>query len=586
MRASERGERRSITAKPFTLWYAIAACMLLACCSAKLLAEEKHSDVALDKEKTTLEAQRNKISAKILKAEEQAKQERLRQLAEEKEILEPPGLMIAVPPAPEGAELYTIQAEKVRFKSVLLCLARRAGFTVAFGANVDNGVLAEPVSTDLRLVALDDALDVLTGIVGLRYRTGREEKGRMQVLIFRDNLSDREEAVHVLRRNAVDIYTRLLLNYPEDDMAVVAYFHAGEIHFDEGEYGLAAQDYKLALDRDTGGKFSSSALLKLGKSYSNLGDYASASKAFYSSLDRAPGPEEACESLLALARAAAEAGEANEALGAYRRLLLEYPTAEAAVPALHELADLLFEQGEYHNALRQYELLRKQHPNYSERLMRYRVGSCKMMQQQWAAASFDFAKVLATGKRDKIAAQCYYGLAKCLDEAGGRLEALEVYMGAVEKFPGDPAAPRARARVVELYRSIGLLDKGMKYGEYSLKLIPPGTPGERIVTYQHAVTLLEAEAFERAMVLFEELAQAASAEVSKVDALSYAADAAQKLSKFERSEVLYRGALQAGPNEQQQQRALLGLGDSYLARGKYENAALAYQGIDPAEKNK
>jgi len=561
-----------------------ATCVILALAPMRLAAEGIAPE-RLAHEERKVEEQRIRISTEVMKASERARRKRQEALVEAQKDLAPVGLLIASPPTPAGGQLYTIQAEEVKFGSVLICLARKARFDLVIDPGVGSKLLDEPVTADLRLVALDDALEVLSGMVGLLYRTGQEKDGLMQVLIFSDDLASGEELADSLRRNAVGIYTRLLLRYPEDDLALDAYFRIAEIHFDQEEYALAAQDYKLLLSSDSTWKFAPRALVKLGRCYSMLGDYPSASKALYDFLDHAPEPAAVPEALLALAGAAARADDIPEAFRAYRKLLLEHPSAKESTQALHELGDLLFDQEEYQSAQRQYELLRKRRPKYEGRTIRYRIAMCKMLQKHWGVASADFVKLLSAGKQDAIAGECYHGLAKCLDNSGGKLEALEAYIGAVEKFPCSPGAPKARARVIELYRQLGLLDKAIAYGEGSLKLIPPGSASERVVKYQLAAAFFDAKDYGRAMVFFEDVAQAGG-EIHQTDALIHAGDAACELRKFQRAEVLYRGALKAGPDNAQHQRAFLGLGDSYFAQGKYEKAALAYQGMDLSEKKR
>lgn len=549
-------------------------------------AGEAPVDTGLEGARETVDRQRSAISAELAKAKEEDRVKRQREIAKAQEELAPAGLLIATPPGPEGGELYTVQAKEVPFRDVVVCLARKGRFNLVIDSTVGNRFLEEPINVDVRLMALDDVLDVLTGMIGLRYRTGREADGSRRVLIFKGGPGDPDEALHLLRRNAVDVYTRLLLKYPGDDLSLAACFNVAEIRFDEGEYALAAQDYKVLLDRDDGWKMAAPALLKLGRCYSKLGNYPAASRALYAFLDRGPGADEAAEALLALARAADKAGNPNEAIRVYRRLLVEYPSAKGAVEALHELADLLFKEKDYTSALRQYELLRKRRPKYKERVIRYQIARCKMLQEQWGAAVAELMKLLGGSRRDTIASQSYYALALCLDKGAGRLEALEAYAGAAERFPADPAAAKARARVVELYRELGLLGKATAYAKDALKMTPPGTPAEWILKYQLAITLFQMDGHnETAMALFEEVAQAPG-DVPRADALIRAGEAATKLGKLDRAEMLYRGALAAEPTKTERQRALLGLGDTYKAKGDYEKAARAYQGKDPLEEKR
>ncbi|NQT19195.1 MAG: tetratricopeptide repeat protein [Planctomycetes bacterium] len=561
-----------------------AACVVLVLALTTLpAAGEQQSGAGIGQATEAVQRQRSVISVELAKAKEEARLKRQKELAKAQEELSPAGLLIATPPGPEGGELFTVQAKEVAFRDVVVCLARKGRFDLVIDSTVGDGFLEEPMNIDLRLLALEDIIDVLTGMVGLSYRTGPEADGSLRVLIFKDDPAGRDDALHSRRRSAIDVYTRLLLKYPDDDLSIAAYFNVAEIRFDEGEYALASQDYKVLLDRDDGWKFAGPSLLKLGRCYSKLGDYPAASRALYAFLDRGPDADKAAEALLALARAADKAGSPNEAIRVYRRLLIEYPSARGSEQALHELADLLFKEEDYTSALRQYELLRKSRPKYKPRTIRHQVARARMQLEQWSPAASELTKLLSVSKRDAIASQSYYDLAFCLDKSGGRLEALEAYTGAAERFPADPAATKARVRVVQLYRELGLLEKATAYAKGALKMAPPGTPPERALKYQLAITLLQMEQNDMAMVLFEEVAQAPG-EAPRADAFIRAAEAARKLAKLGRAEALYRGALAADPNSTERHRALLGLGDTYAALGDYEKAALAYQGKDPSEK--
>jgi len=563
------------------------ACLAAACSIAMLLggnagAGEETGVGLLAEEKARLVEQRREVSEEIAKAEEEARQAMQQEVEGAAEALDPVGLEIDVPPAPRGGELFTVQAEEVALRSVLLSLSRKGRFHLRFDTGINPDVLAEPITADLRHVSVDEALDAIMGMAGVEYSTGTGPDGNLEVLVCRRRPRKRAEAIAVLKKNAVDVYTKVLLDYPDDKTSVEAYFYLGEIHFSEKEFALAAQEYEGLLRRDPAQEHALPALLRLGACYSELGDYAAASRAFYDYLDRAPGSEKASSALLALARAAVKAGQAKDALRAYRRLLLEHPNSKDARDALHELADLLFEQKDYENALAQYELLRRRYPDHAQRAIRYRVAQCHLKLEDWSKAAAGFAELLKAEKQDDIAAGCYYALAACLDKHGTPLEALEAYTGAVERFPAHPEAVGARVRAMELYRSLGLTEKAVAYGQQSLKVTPPGTLAEVRISFGLGLSLMAAGEYDRALTIFEEVAQSPYDEAPKVEALICAGDAARRLGSYDRAELLYRGALGEADGANRK-RALLGLGDSYLARGFYEKAALAYQGFDPAE---
>lgn len=541
---------------------------------------ESASDAAgeadpLAAEQKKLEQQRREVAAALAKSEVTAQQARQRDLAEE---AVPPGLVILVPPAAGDAELVTVQAEQVPFKLVLRGLARQMRLAVTFGTLVDNETLGMPVTVDLRLAPVDEALEIIAGIVGLNCQTTRGADRSLGVLISRDEIADPAERQASLREAAVAVYTRVLIKYPDGDRALEAAFRIAQAHYDQGEYALAAQDYKLFLERDKQNKHSAEALLQLGRCYSNVGDYPAASKALYGFLDRSPDAQQAAEALLALGRAAAKAGETADALTAYRRLLLDYPSSSVEAQALAELAGVLFDQKDYQGALEHYVQLRRAYPQFGRRAIAWRLALCKLGLEQWESVAGDLAALLAEEKTDPIAADCYFALAESLDKRGGQLEAVEAYVGALDRFPAHADAPAARARVVEQFRALGLLERAAKFAEEALKQ----DDSQVGLKTQFALVLLDLKDYDRALGLFEQLSQA-DGSLSKAETLNRAGECAHKLNRYDRAEALYRGALNGDPNQAERRTALLGLGDSFLARGDYKRAARAYQGFDGDE---
>ena len=542
---------------------------------------ESMADV--EREKNALDNQRHQITEELAKAGQQAEEQRQRALEDAEQHLEPAGLSIIAPPAPEGEAVFSIRADQVPFKNVLICLARKARIAVHASMDVSEKILDTPITADLRFASMAETLEVLCGILGLGYRAGRDSKGAFEILVTASSLADAPDKRQWLQNKAVETYTGFILRYPTDPLASEAYYQIGEIHFAQNEFALAAQDFKQLLQPDPKSKLAAPALVKLGRCYSELGDYETASKVLYDFLDRAPEPAQAAEALLAIGRSAAKAGQTEESLRAYGRLLLGFPAIPAAADARFEAAMLLSSERDYEKALGYYALLAKDHPEYKPREVRYQAALCKMKLEQWSAAASDFAALVTTAAKDSISAESYYRLAQCLDGHGGDLAAVEAYVGAVSRFPSNSAAPAARARIVELYRKTGLVDRAISYAEQALKQLEPGE-AERTVKSQLAAAFLEDGQNERALKLFEEVAQADAAGISRAEALIGAADAARKLPDYDRAEVLYRGALAASPDAAQKRRALRGLGDTCVARGDYARAASAYAGLQAEEE--
>jgi len=539
---------------------------------------------AIERGVQALDQQRRDIAAELAKADDQAKAELQRELDLSREQLDPPGLSIVAPPAPEGKEIFSIRADSVPLRSVLVCLARKARIALKVATSVGKKDLGEAVTTDIRFAPLADALEVLCGMLDLGYRIGRTANGGLDVLIsapaYRSDAPDRP---HLLRQKALSLYSSFVLEHPDDTLAAEAYYQMAEIHFKQGEYAIAAQDYKLMLDRDPKNKYAASALVKMGRCYSELGDYGTTSKVLYSFLDSMPDPAGASEALLAIAQAAVRAGDTEEALRAYGRLLLEFPGSAVSAQAQHEAAGLLFEQREYQKALNQYTDLARSHRDYKPRDVAYRAALCKMNLEQWPEAAAGFGALVNSAPVDSLTAQAYYKLAHCLDARGAALEALEAYVGATRRFSDAPEAPAACARIIELCRQVGLADRALAFGERTIKQMEPGD-GQRLIKSQLALAAADARQLVRARQLFEELSQSDGPGLSKAEALVGAGDASRKLGENDRAEVLYRAALEAGPAASVRRRALRGLADTLVARGEYSKAASAYQGVKDLEE--
>ncbi|HUS59501.1 MAG TPA: tetratricopeptide repeat protein [Planctomycetota bacterium] len=536
----------------------------------------------IEQEKAALERERQELVRQLTLAEKAEEDARLQATSEIQEVLAPAGLTITSPPGPLANQLYTIRAEQVKFRDILLCLARNARVNLRIADGIHSSTLNDTLNVDLRLVSLDDAIEILCGSVGLAVVSGIDAQDRREILVAQyESLG--EDVKLTLEQKAIEVWTRFLLKFPDDARAVEAYYQIAEVHFNQKEYALASQDYRLVLEHDRAKKFMQQARLRLGRCYSELGDYKAAAKVLYEFLDAAPSPAQACEALFALARAAVKANEPNEAVRAYSRLLLEFSTSESAPLARHELAAVIYAQKEYESALRHLEILKQSAPAYEPQKISFKAGMCKMNLEQWDAAAADFVAVLKKGKQDSLSADSYYHLATCLDKRGGGLDALEAYVGAAARFAQHPAAAAARARATELYVKSGLVERAVSYGDEAVR----NTAGAavRLVKAQLARALLSAKQYDRARVLFEELAQEPGDGISKGEAMLCAGEAAGKLEQHERAEVLFRGAMQSQPDKDQRRRAMRGLGDCFLARGEYQRAALAYQGIDPSENS-
>jgi len=537
---------------------------------------------AIERQKAKLDRERQELARQFELDDAATADEERRAVADAQAVLAPVGLAITSPPGPSANELFDIRAEQVSFRNVALCLAQRAGVGIRLADGIHSSILNEPVSADLRLASVTDALEILSGEVGLTVDSGVDAKGKNEFVVTQREVMGADLKTS-LEQKAVDVWTRLLLKYPDDARAFEAYFKIAEIHFNQKEYALASQDYRLAIEKDTAGKLSPKARLKLGQCYSELGDYKAAAKVLYEFLDAAPAPADACLALLSLARAAAKAGEPNEAIRAYSRLLLEFGTSESAPLARLELADVAMRQQEYESALRHYQTLKQASPAHESRLVAFKTGLCRMKLEQWSPAAAEFASVLKSGKQDKLSADSYYRLAECLDNRGtGELEVLEAYVGAAARFPDHPSAPAARGRAIALYRKAGLLDRAIAYGEQIMKIAPDAA--NRPAKLELAQALMDSQKFDRARTLFEELAQSEGDGVSKCEAMLCAGEAAAKLEQYDRAEVLLHSALQLQPKTAERTRALRVLGDCYLARGQYQRAALAYQGVDTENK--
>ena len=138
-------------------------------------APDSDTVLAIEQEKAKLDRERQKLTKEFALADETAAAEEQKAIADTQSVVAPVGLTITSPPGPSGNQLFSIRAEQVNFRNVALCLARKASVSIRLADGIHSTVLNEPVSADLRLVSIDDALEILSGAVGLSVDSGIDD---------------------------------------------------------------------------------------------------------------------------------------------------------------------------------------------------------------------------------------------------------------------------------------------------------------------------------------------------------------------------------------------------------------------------
>lgn len=398
------------------------------------------------------------------------------------------------------------------------------------------------------------------------------------------------------RRNytaAIDIYNRLLGQYPNTDAAANAYFLIGESYFDIEEYSQAAIAYakfaelkpgridnlvrtyqgnaamasgdfqqaiiayQAALQSDPPG-IASYLNIQIGKAYDNLGDFTTAIQYYMTVYDTAQENSSKATANLLAGQAYQKLGLNDEANTRFMDSVIQFPKEFDAFPALSILVKkgipvndfyrglVNYYAGSYDYSIRAFQRYIDSNPENNDGSVHYFKGLSHYFNDQPRNAIAEYDALIANFPANLYWPAAWdekaYVQASILNESSN---AAETYKGFVTSAPTSPDAPTYLFEAGRVYERAGNLENAAATWQRMMDEYP-------------------------------------SAELS-YRGLFLAGIAYYRIGKFEEAQLIFQRSLVLGTSPSEKAKAYLWLGKTFTALGKPEDAENAWQLAETAD---
>jgi tetratricopeptide (TPR) repeat protein len=373
----------------------------------------------------------------------------------------------------ENGLIYTVSARNVSLLQILEAVAKTSGLPLET-RQVPQDRLLNRIWMDLKGVEMSELLRIAAGTQSLDAMS--DDDGI--VIAPLAALSDRPVEKR-LRELAVEAYQQALFKFPASEEAPAAYLGIARYYAANNFPTAAIQTAQNILDRwpksssAAGAGVARSALRLIGKCHEALCDYETARKTYYRYADLFPGAEQVPAVMVTIAETWMKERKWASAIPVLEETLRQWPKGDSAPFARMRLAECLAQQQRYDQAMAQLEIIEKtcaSFPRQDE--LNLAMADCQMKLKQFGAARVRLMNVFEKSPDPALAERAVYALGDSMLAEGRIVSGLEVYRGAVSRFPEGALARLAPVRMAQAYLQMGLYTRV----EDILKSLPESSP--------------------------------------------------------------------------------------------------------------
>lgn len=245
-------------------------------------------------------------------------------------------------------------------------------------------------------------------------------------------------------------FQRIMLSYPNDEIAPQAYFYNAECHFFLNNMDQAASAYKSFYINYPNDKMVPQAMFQVGVSFFNKKDYQKAGEAFDDFLKHFPQNPLAKDAALNVALCHKKAFKLEEAIQAYLNYLNLFPGDAKESFIRLQIGNLYTTQGNYAKAIQELERVPSGTPERLE--AHYRIGEAYQNLHRGEQAQRAFERLLSMGPQDsefRIAG--LLELAKILESKGATGQTLmSLYRDIAASSKNQEITGLAKQKIQEL----------------------------------------------------------------------------------------------------------------------------------------
>lgn len=476
---------------------------------------------------------------------------------------------------------YTAEASMATLQDILAATAGAAGLKLLIDEAVSEQQLSERLTIKMSNQRIDSILKIVLGLVGLEYTM---DASRLTVVIP-SRLGYASE-VEFLRTKAVEAYDTALLADDESELAPQAHLKLAQLHLASNSFAQALEEFRIARNLTQNQEDAATATYGMGLCFYELGDNAACREQLFRLIDSSPHHHSVPNAYFLTAESWAAQNRQKEAILWYRQLL-ENGSTPLAPDALLGLGKALFERGEYAEVVKVYSTLFENFPtspHIPEAL--FLQAKCYQAMGEHETAQGISRYLLTTVPENKFTAPAYLLLARSYRESGMEMQAIEAYLGVIERYAQSSQAQQAALSLSELYSSTGLYQRAIKILE-TLAMDDNDSNADLRLQALDALALAQVSSGDtiRAEKTYELLARENAPTLSHRAALAAAGLAADRNDHRKALELLAK-LLKDNPDPDTAGQAYRIAASCYRQLGQYEKALRFYQGGEqPDAKN-
>ena len=487
-------------------------------------------------------------------------------------VAEPDHVKVSVETDPKGEGRYRVAASLAMLKDIAAAIAIASNRTLLVDKAIPPQPLTERVSVHVSNQRLDDVLAIVMGLADMDYSLGPHH-----LIVVLPRRKGFATPAQYLSAKAIEAYTDALVRDRKSSLAPSARIAMGGLYLAEKRYAQALEEYRAATQQQPNAPEAAEARFRMGQCLMALSDYEHCRQELFRFLDAAPNSPLAPEAQLLIGRAWSAEGELDEAAKWYRQAATA-ESAPAAAEALMGMAQTRFDKGDYEQALKAYSTLVKQFPTsphlpdvvFQQALCLYRLKDYKRAQ--------DTLRYLLTRlPSSPFAERGYFLLGDCFRDADEKVDAVEAYRGALERFSRAEQAPAARLALGTLYNEMALHNLAVQtLGDLADSRDKSDLRLQALL--QLAIAQRGSADLIHAQKTYSLLAQEAAAPLSH-DATLSAANIALERGEYREALELFVELLRKNPAAELRQAAYRGAAQCYYKLGKPAKALELFQGM-------
>jgi tetratricopeptide (TPR) repeat protein len=480
-----------------------------------------------------------------------------------------------------GLVRYDVTCNGTPVEELLARFAANAGLDIHWALEpTEIGIRKRAVGLHVSAATTPQFITAASGCVGLLARLNR--KGVVD--IFNPaKCSYVSEQISLLRAEAVSLWQKFLLRFPEDTHLANAHFALGLLQTQQGRPAEPIAEYKLVANQFPGSALAPLALLNSSQLKIGLLDYPGARQDLKQLVEQYPDTEMAGKAYLCLADTTAKAGLKSEAARLYRKVYNLSLSAESQIVAALGAGKCSYEIKDYKSTtkwLTRYITLAKDNQNKDFYSAYFLLGKSYLALGKSKAACDAFQYAIQGGL-SRLTREEYIETVSALVEGytqqGHFIQALDILEDIHSMVLSQQESVAILLPKSKVFRAMGLVDKAIVILDDRAESISDSRLKTKVFL-ELSDCYVDKGDFELARGKLAEILVAIEPGPLAHEVALKLADVCLKLGHNSQAESVCLQLLDLEPPEQIKQKALDLLATAYNRQRNYDRAALALLG--------